>query len=121
MDLAWGLGTTTNAIILIGYAIGNAAGPFMWKKAYQPRYFLLIPPSLNPHTGVTGITYPGQSSLLACLPVYFSCFFCASCLHRKTNAVGRSRGTKGMMSFILLKNYQTGRGWRKGLIRHFSI
>jgi len=28
---------TTNAIILIAYAIGNAAGPFMWKKAYQPR------------------------------------------------------------------------------------
>ncbi|KAG6854547.1 hypothetical protein C0991_004883, partial [Blastosporella zonata] len=29
--------TTTNAIVLIGYAIGNAAGPFMWKKRYQPR------------------------------------------------------------------------------------
>jgi len=47
MDLAWGLGTTTNAIILIAYAIGNAAGPFMWKKAYQPRYFLLIPYHLH--------------------------------------------------------------------------
>ncbi|KAG6856455.1 hypothetical protein H0H87_004315 [Tephrocybe sp. NHM501043] len=31
------LETTTNAIVLIGYAIGNAAGPFMWKKQYQPR------------------------------------------------------------------------------------
>ena len=30
-------GTTTNAIILCAYAIGNAAGPFMWKKRYQPR------------------------------------------------------------------------------------
>ncbi|TFK54719.1 MFS general substrate transporter [Heliocybe sulcata] len=29
--------TTTNAIVLIGYALGNAAGPFMWKKQYQPR------------------------------------------------------------------------------------
>ncbi|TRM59317.1 major facilitator superfamily domain-containing protein [Schizophyllum amplum] len=29
--------TTTNAIIMIFYAIGNAAGPFMWKKQYQPR------------------------------------------------------------------------------------
>ncbi|TFK42325.1 major facilitator superfamily domain-containing protein [Crucibulum laeve] len=29
--------TTTNAIVLIAYAIGNAAGPFMWKKPYQPR------------------------------------------------------------------------------------
>jgi len=29
--------TTTNAIILCAYAIGNAAGPFMWKKKYQPR------------------------------------------------------------------------------------
>ncbi|KAF8077689.1 major facilitator superfamily domain-containing protein [Lyophyllum atratum] len=31
------LETTTNAIVLIGYAVGNAAGPLMWKKAYQPR------------------------------------------------------------------------------------
>jgi len=29
--------TTTNAILLSGYAIGNAAGPFMWKKRYQTR------------------------------------------------------------------------------------
>jgi MFS family permease len=29
--------TTTNAIVLSGYAIGNAAGPFMWKKQYQKR------------------------------------------------------------------------------------
>ncbi|KAF9532168.1 major facilitator superfamily domain-containing protein [Crepidotus variabilis] len=29
--------TTTNAVILIAYAIGNAAGSFMWKKQYQPR------------------------------------------------------------------------------------
>ncbi|KAI0053852.1 MFS general substrate transporter [Auriscalpium vulgare] len=29
--------TTTNAIVLIGYGIGNAAGPFMWKARYQPR------------------------------------------------------------------------------------
>jgi hypothetical protein len=29
--------TTTNAIIFSAYAIGNAAGPFMWKKRYQPR------------------------------------------------------------------------------------
>ncbi|KAF8969716.1 major facilitator superfamily domain-containing protein [Flammula alnicola] len=29
--------TTTNAVILSAYAIGNAAGPFMWKKQYQPR------------------------------------------------------------------------------------
>lgn len=28
---------TVNAIVLIGYAIGNAASPFMWKKHYQPR------------------------------------------------------------------------------------
>ncbi|KAF5386907.1 hypothetical protein D9615_001594 [Tricholomella constricta] len=29
--------TTVNAIVLIGYAVGNAAGPAMWKKKYQPR------------------------------------------------------------------------------------
>ncbi|GLB34691.1 putative membrane transporter [Lyophyllum shimeji] len=29
--------TTVNAIVLIFYAIGNAAGPLMWKKEYQPR------------------------------------------------------------------------------------
>ncbi|KAF9053058.1 major facilitator superfamily domain-containing protein [Panaeolus papilionaceus] len=29
--------TTANAIVLCGYAIGNAVGPFMWKKQYQPR------------------------------------------------------------------------------------
>ncbi|KIM79602.1 hypothetical protein PILCRDRAFT_823135 [Piloderma croceum F 1598] len=28
---------TTNAIILCAYAIGNAVGPFMWLKRYQPR------------------------------------------------------------------------------------
>ncbi|PPQ93270.1 hypothetical protein CVT25_015268 [Psilocybe cyanescens] len=32
------IGTTTNAIILSAYAIANAAGPFMWKKKYTPRY-----------------------------------------------------------------------------------
>ena len=30
-------GTTTNATVLVGYALGNAVGPFMWKKRYQPR------------------------------------------------------------------------------------
>ncbi|KAG6910313.1 hypothetical protein DXG01_011710, partial [Tephrocybe rancida] len=29
--------TTTSAIVLIGYAIGNAVSNFMWKKQYQPR------------------------------------------------------------------------------------
>jgi len=29
--------TTTNAVVLCSYAIGNAAGPLMWKKPYQPR------------------------------------------------------------------------------------
>ncbi|TFK76190.1 MFS general substrate transporter [Pluteus cervinus] len=28
---------TTNAIVLIFYAIGNAAGPLMWEAKYQPR------------------------------------------------------------------------------------
>ncbi|EIN07050.1 MFS general substrate transporter [Punctularia strigosozonata HHB-11173 SS5] len=28
---------TVNAIVLCAYAVGNAAGPFMWKKKYQPR------------------------------------------------------------------------------------
>ncbi|KAH9928512.1 MFS general substrate transporter [Epithele typhae] len=28
---------TTNAIVMIGYAVGNSAGPQYWKKAYQPR------------------------------------------------------------------------------------
>jgi len=80
-----------------------------------------ISPSSYPYPGLIETTYPGQSSPLACLPVYFSFFFCASCLHRKTNAVRPSRGTKGMMSFILLKNYQTGQGWRRELIGHFLI
>ncbi|ETW86125.1 hypothetical protein HETIRDRAFT_380392, partial [Heterobasidion irregulare TC 32-1] len=29
--------TTTNATVLVGYALGNAVGPLMWKKRYQPR------------------------------------------------------------------------------------
>ena len=29
--------TTTNGIVLCGYAIGNAAGPFMWQQKYRPR------------------------------------------------------------------------------------
>ncbi|KAF9469334.1 major facilitator superfamily domain-containing protein [Collybia nuda] len=29
--------TTTNAIVLCAYAIGNSAGQFMWKKQYVPR------------------------------------------------------------------------------------
>ncbi|KAJ7827468.1 major facilitator superfamily domain-containing protein [Mycena olivaceomarginata] len=29
--------TTANAIILVAYGLGNAVGPFMWKKQYQPR------------------------------------------------------------------------------------
>ncbi|KZT26575.1 MFS general substrate transporter [Neolentinus lepideus HHB14362 ss-1] len=28
---------TTNSVVFIGYALGNAVGPFMWKKRYQPR------------------------------------------------------------------------------------
>ncbi|KAK0211108.1 major facilitator superfamily domain-containing protein [Desarmillaria ectypa] len=28
---------TTNALVLIGYCVGNFAGPFVWKKEYQPR------------------------------------------------------------------------------------
>lgn len=30
-------GLTTNAIVMIGYAVGNAAGPQYWQKKYQPR------------------------------------------------------------------------------------
>lgn len=29
--------TTLNAVIMIGYAVGNSAGPQYWKKVYQPR------------------------------------------------------------------------------------
>ncbi|KAI0819031.1 MFS general substrate transporter [Irpex lacteus] len=29
--------TTMNAIVMIGYAVGNSAGPQYWKKEYQPR------------------------------------------------------------------------------------
>ena len=29
---------TVNAIMLIAYCIGNAAGPFMWQAQYEPRY-----------------------------------------------------------------------------------
>lgn len=29
--------TTVNAILFVAYGVGNAAGPFMWKKQYQPR------------------------------------------------------------------------------------
>lgn len=28
---------TTNAIVMVGYAVGNAAGPQYWKAEYQPR------------------------------------------------------------------------------------
>lgn len=31
---------TTNAIILIGYCIGNSVGPFMWKAKYRPRNYV---------------------------------------------------------------------------------
>lgn len=36
-QLTCATGVTTNAIILIAYGIGNAVGPFMWLKKYQPR------------------------------------------------------------------------------------
>ncbi|KAH9942119.1 MFS general substrate transporter [Amylocystis lapponica] len=29
---------TVNAIMLIAYCVGNAAGPFMWQAKYRPRY-----------------------------------------------------------------------------------
>ncbi|KAJ3833802.1 hypothetical protein F5878DRAFT_545917, partial [Lentinula raphanica] len=29
--------TTTNAIVLIGYALGNVVSPLIWKSQYQPR------------------------------------------------------------------------------------
>ena len=29
---------TVNAIMLITYCVGNAAGPFMWQAQYKPRY-----------------------------------------------------------------------------------
>ncbi|KXN91402.1 hypothetical protein AN958_00664 [Leucoagaricus sp. SymC.cos] len=29
--------TTVNAILFVAYGVGNAVGPFMWKKQYQPR------------------------------------------------------------------------------------
>ena len=29
---------TSNAIMLSAYCIGNAAGPFMWRAKYKPRY-----------------------------------------------------------------------------------
>ncbi|PFH54129.1 hypothetical protein AMATHDRAFT_38116 [Amanita thiersii Skay4041] len=29
--------TTVNAIVLVAYGVGNAAGPFMWKQQYVPR------------------------------------------------------------------------------------
>ena len=35
MDCLTGL--TTNAIVMIGYAVGNSAGPQYWQKKYQPR------------------------------------------------------------------------------------
>jgi hypothetical protein len=35
------LGVTTNATVLGAYAIGNAAGPFIWKKQYQPQYVFI--------------------------------------------------------------------------------
>jgi hypothetical protein len=28
---------TVNAIVLIAYSVGNAAGPFMWQAKYKPR------------------------------------------------------------------------------------
>ena len=37
--------TTMNAIIMIGYAVGNAAGPQYWKASYQPRF---VPEPLSP-------------------------------------------------------------------------
>ena len=44
--MMWISGITTNSIILSAYAIGNAAGSFMWKKRYQPRYTTLLTPYL---------------------------------------------------------------------------
>ncbi|KIP08849.1 hypothetical protein PHLGIDRAFT_87502 [Phlebiopsis gigantea 11061_1 CR5-6] len=29
--------TTMNAVLMVGYAVGNSAGPQYWKKVYQPR------------------------------------------------------------------------------------
>lgn len=36
------IGTTANAIVMCAYAVGNAVGPFMWKKQYQPRFVSFI-------------------------------------------------------------------------------
>ncbi|KAI0937983.1 hypothetical protein AcV7_003302 [Taiwanofungus camphoratus] len=33
---------TVNAMMLIGYCIGNCAGPFMWQARYLPRYYLVL-------------------------------------------------------------------------------
>jgi MFS transporter, ACS family, allantoate permease len=40
--------TTMNAVIMIGYAVGNAAGPQYWKKSYQPRCVLFLPNNSHP-------------------------------------------------------------------------
>jgi len=45
----WWLETTVNAIVLSAYAIGSAAGPFMWKKQYQPRYVVNQSLRTRPH------------------------------------------------------------------------
>ena len=36
---------TSNAIMLSAYCIGNAAGPFMWRAKYKPRYVCQRPRS----------------------------------------------------------------------------
>jgi hypothetical protein len=44
-------GTTVNAILFVAYGVGNAAGPFMWKQMYQPRYVVTRPSVLfAPHS-----------------------------------------------------------------------
>jgi hypothetical protein len=44
----WFSETTTNAVVLCAYAIGNAAGPFMWKRQYQPRWVIVEIVQIHP-------------------------------------------------------------------------
>ena len=55
-----------NAIILIAYAIGNAAGPFMWKQElHQPRFVSSCPTVciVQYLHAYSATTYHGQLSI----------------------------------------------------------
>lgn len=121
-NVVWISGITTNSIILGAYAIGNAAGPFMWKKQYQPRYATLLTPwSFKPQPSFfPAITSLGRSlrRALVLVPWWFLVF--ATYLNLRTVDGMARNETRPMMTYILHKKQKMVSSLRNVLTRYGS-